>query len=844
MRLKIFFRFLLSLYIVNCTLYIDAQAAAPTSDYTQQTDTNKTKPVQIRRGIELKEGYQSYEQYYSGKDMAEEKRSHFPHTGTGTWTELNPKVPRVTYIGLDFINPDTGWACGGSGAIIKTTNGGDDWTISETPVTNLLLKIHSYNGQVVICTGYDGLILRSSDGGETFEQIVSGVGNGTDLWGVQMLNDTLGWVCGMNQTLLKTTDAGLSWQQLFPGLNQHYWSLNFLDESYGMIACGGGIILKTTDGGQSWAITQAGDIRSLYTIDIIDSLHITAAGFDGKNVYSDDGGTTWVQNTDVPAFSAINWIDFIDTDTGYCVRDVYDIAKTTNRGQNWFNPNTEVVSEWHIQLLDDGTGYSCGEEVGGSYALNFFKRTNGLENWSKIFLNDNFSDVFFLNEQEGFVISGIYSGIDSRGLYKTIDGGYNWELVVDAPDGVELLFIDSLTGFIGGSNAIYKTIDGGDSWYTTNGTTGAGKIFFINETKGWAIHSGTIYITTNTGENWTAQHTLPADSYTGIFFIDSLNGWATSTYIWQTTDGGVNWVERTDIPAVFCNGVYFFDLQKGWILAENKLYKTNNGGLNWSLDPQIYTYTTDFGIISKTHFIITGSNIYETVDTGQVWQNITSYVGTLFSRLNSPTAYLAFAIGPFGLVLQYLDTSYVPVELSSFYGSYISNNIELKWTTETELNNSGFEILRSTDLTNWETIGFVPGRGTTTSKSNYTFYDSDLIGNHFFYKLKQIDFDGSYSFSEIIRIEIQINNYSLSQNYPNPSNPKTRITFSIAEKTNVKINLYSITGELIKELVDEEKENGIYQIDVDLNNYSSGMYFYRMTTNSGYTATKKLILLK
>ena len=143
-----------------------------------------------------------------------------------------------------------------------------------------------------------------------------------------------------------------------------------------------------------------------------------------------------------------------------------------------------------------------------------------------------------------------------------------------------------------------------------------------------------------------------------------------------------------------------------------------------------------------------------------------------------------------------------------------------------------------------ETIGFVPGRGTTTSKSTYTFYDSDLIGNHLFYKLKQIDLDGSFSFSEIIRIEIQINNYSLSQNYPNPSNPKTRITFSIAEKTNIKINLYSITGEIIKELVDEEKENGIYQIDVDLKNYSSGMYFYRMTTNSGYTATKKLILLK
>ena len=231
-------------------------------------------------------------------------------TGTDTWTELNPKVPRVTYLGLHFVNKDTGWACGQSGAVIKTTNGGSDWTISETPVNNLLLKTHSYNGQVVLVSGYDGIILRSSDGGENFELIPSGVGSGYDLWGVQMLNDTLGWVCGVYQTLLKTTDAGLSWQPVTTGINQHYWSLNFLNESYGMIACSDGIVLKTTDGGNSWIQTQAGDTRDLFTIDVIDSLHIAAAGYDGKNVYSSDGGVTWLSNPDLPAFSATNCIDF------------------------------------------------------------------------------------------------------------------------------------------------------------------------------------------------------------------------------------------------------------------------------------------------------------------------------------------------------------------------------------------------------------------------------------------------------------------------------------------------------------------------------------------------------
>ncbi len=159
----------------------------PSLNYAQQlepqtlnfvgTDTTTEKPIQYRRGIELQEGYQSYEQYYTGKNLNEEKRRLFPLQSTGVWTELSPGIPRVTYLGVNFSNADTGWIVGDLGAVIKTTNAGEDWTTSETNTTTLLLKVHSFDGQVVLATGYDGLILRSSDGGENFSQVVSGVGN-------------------------------------------------------------------------------------------------------------------------------------------------------------------------------------------------------------------------------------------------------------------------------------------------------------------------------------------------------------------------------------------------------------------------------------------------------------------------------------------------------------------------------------------------------------------------------------------------------------------------------------------------------------------------------------------
>jgi photosystem II stability/assembly factor-like uncharacterized protein len=755
-------------------------------------------------------------------------------SGTGVWTELNPKVPRVTYIGLHFVNKDTGWACGQSGAVIKTMDGGSSWTVSDIPVNNLLLKTHSYNGQVVLVTGYDGIILRSNDDGETFEQVTSGVGNGYDLWGVQMINDTLGWVCGLNQTLLKTTDAGLSWQPINTGLNQHYWLLDFINEQYGMIACSGGKVLKTTNGGSNWIQIQAGDTRALYTIDIIDSLHIAAAGADGKNVYSSDGGTIWISNQDLPAFTATNCIDFVDADTGYSVQDVYDIRKTTNRGQTWSNPGGG--GEWQIQLLEDGTGYSGGD------GLNIFKRTNGLENWKKLFLNNNWSDLFFKNEMEGFFLSNDFIG---GGLFNTEDGGVSLEMVQDAPRGNDLLFLDSLTGFIG-SNLIYKTTDGGVTWYVpSGGQGGAERIFFINETVGWAVRSNVIYKTTDSGENWFIQLTIPSDNFSSIFFIDTLNGWATSRYIWQTTNGGQNWIERIDIPAFFGIDVYFPDLVTGWIADYIYLYKTTNSGLDWTIVPEVVDAKKFCFFPDPVHWIILGfDRYYLTNDQGTSWIEFTNDVPGGLSIFYAPTNNIGFAAGNGGLILRYEDTTYVPVELISFGGTVEGHDIVLSWVTASELNNQGFYIQKTNNSINWETIGFVNGRGNSTETNSYSFVDRIMTDLKIFYRLKQVDYNGSFTYSEIIELEIPVNNFSLSQNFPNPANPSTIISFALPEQTKVKIKLYSINGECVKEVFNEEKDKGIYNITINLDDLATGVYFYRMTTDKGFSNVKKLILLK
>lgn len=186
-----------------------------------------------------------------------------------------------------------------------------------------------------------------------------------------------------------------------------------------------------------------------------------------------------------------------------------------------------------------------------------------------------------------------------------------------------------------------------------------------------------------------------------------------------------------------------------------------------------------------------------------------------------------------------------PVELSYFAGTINGNHVELHWGTETEVNNYGFEIERSTNNSDWLRVGFVKGHGNTNSPKQYSFFDSehDLAGNYY-YRLKQIDNDGTIEYSNIVIVEIGVpDNFNLSQNYPNPFNPETRIDFSLPQKQMVKLSVYNTLGEQMAELLNEEMDAGSYTIKFDASSLPSGIYIYRLLTQN-YILNKKMTLLK
>jgi len=187
----------------------------------------------------------------------------------------------------------------------------------------------------------------------------------------------------------------------------------------------------------------------------------------------------------------------------------------------------------------------------------------------------------------------------------------------------------------------------------------------------------------------------------------------------------------------------------------------------------------------------------------------------------------------------------LPVELSLFTATLAKNEISLYWKTETEVDNFGFDVERRINGGDWNKVTFIQGHGNSNSPKEYSYNDKDLFagGSKFQYRLKQIDTDGNFDYSDIIEVEVVPDQYELSQNYPNPFNPSTTINFSLPKQTQLKIRIYNMLGEQVATIAEGMYEAGYHKVSFNASNLPSGTYIYRLES-SEYVKVKKMILLK
>ena len=749
--------------------------------------------------------------------------------GGFNWSAITPP-DNYTYYGIHFSTPTTGVVADGYGFINRTTNGGNLWMIVSASPLYPLYDMYFPDNQFGYAVGYYGTILRTSDSGESWTYLTEQ--NPITFTSTYFIHQSTGWTVGLNGVIWGTTNFGNDWYPYTSGTTKNLYSVFFPNPNIGWAAGAEGTLLKyfpqqtkniniiQPNGGEN---LQNG---SNYTITWIST--------DVDNVkieYSIDNGVNW--NLITPSVPA------------------------SDQSYQWAVPNTPT-SQGRIKITD-----VIDESVFDVSDTSF---TISTDQYGWFVLPANIGhplfSVHFENEMLGWAVG------DNGVIIKTTDGGYTWTNHNTGSDDylTTVEFVNNNIGWVVGEDdagldgLILKSTNGGTSWFSqqANVTNMIMSASFIDEYNGWVIsYYGEIYHTSNGGTNWLQQVQLPSGQYYSIKFINSLTGWASgnsipynASVIYKTTNGGQTW--NTVYSNLITSGVLslsFPDENYGYgVGIWGIIMRTTNGGNSWAVITQgVNDYWLNSGQAIFPNLVwAVGSfgTILHTVD-GINWFDQVSGTAESFKSIYMVNPWVGYIVSGGGHIYKTNSGGIIPINLINFSAIIENNAVILQWTTAIEINNSGFEILRSAQNDNdWNKIGFVPGYGTTSEKHSYNFNDENLESGQYFYQLKQIDYDGSSEFSGIIEVSCSLpNKYSLSQNYPNPFNPTTKIKFSLAKESHVNLSVFNVLGEKIKELKNEVMKPGYYEVELNASDLASGIYFFRINAGD-YVETKKMILLK
>ena len=407
-----------------------------------------------------------------------------------------------------------------------------------------------------------------------------------------------------------------------------------------------------------------------------------------------------------------------------------------------------------------------------------------------------------------------------------------WERIASPTDNFlrTLHFADSLRGWVAGdSGSIFYTSDGGINWVQQQSNTNNKimRIFFLNDDRAWALawaeigdnlFSGTeILKTTDGGENWSVQQYGEEDVFLrGIYFLDTLNGFAGGVPFLQTTDGGMNWEPANVDSGTFSHfpviDFKFYDQKYGFAFGGHfdiagVIWRTTNGGANWTpIDPQ-YAPADE---VWDVHF-------FDSLNIMGIGGDPDLYGVGIMQSTDAGISWDYFEIGVFGRALAFSfrteNEGWAVVPSSeNFVATY---DYGVSWTNySTPDSSSLYDIIFTDSLT-----GYAVGEEGVIVKYKY-----------------QSPVFVSDEYSPVPR------DFMLYQNFPNPFNPSTTISYYLSDRGQVQLKIFDLLGNQITTLVDEYKSSGNYSVNWNAVDQPSGMYLVQFSVNEKRTYGKMILL--
>jgi len=545
------------------------------------------------------------------------------HLEAQDWHRQHPIDSGWRLTSVSVVDSMHAWGCGwhdsAAGLVVRTTDGGNNWTEMSRAFPRFVNDIHFVTdslGWIVIGDNnqYSGYVLRTTDGGLSWTSQFTDPSN--RFFSVFFLDEMRGWVCGDSGKILATTNAGADWQTQESGRrvsfadiflfqngtgwcgplrttnfgiqwdsisNISLWRFSFLNDSLGW-AVGGNRYWWTTDGGRAWSseflpyplyyATYATDVVALS-----DSLVLSTIWDYRVDPPFDYFPVTMLNLTRFPPIETraqiLFAIDFTKTGHGFAVGND-DIVSSRDSGQTWTNQAGSLRwSLLDIDMVDDSTGWVVGEKE------LIMRTTDGGVHWKaqSVAAPGALWSVAGIDEERAFA--------GGTAFMSTTNGGATWVRTALPEFSIisDLSFLDSQTGWAATDQyKVLHTTDGGITWQEQPVPVRLWTIDFVDSQYGWcAGESGVIYATTNGGITWTIQANRAVSIFSSLDFVDRDYGWVAGGHlILRTTNGGTDWLTSDSTLNTEYRGVHFVNRDTGWAVgAYRRIIATTNGGITW-----------------------------------------------------------------------------------------------------------------------------------------------------------------------------------------------------------------------------------------------------------------------
>lgn len=328
------------------------------------------------------------------------------------WALRNPKS-NSELRSVHFISPDTGYAVGKYGVILRSRDGGAEWSTIFNPGYQFFQDMAFINANSGLLVASTGEIMKTTNGGVLLNEVYNDYTK--SFYSIAHINNNNFVACGAKGIILKTTDFGESWYEVESNTEEVLHSVFFVDEFNGWAVGSNGTIITSTNSGENWVIQKSNTLRDIHSVNFYDKNNGFAVGDSGIVLHTTDAGNTWNIDNKFTSYNlhSISFNKFGNKNIGLTIGDMGKAYKTTNAGKDWLELNTKNVRPFYAcEVLTDNLYIASGQyntiiqtQSGGEWWFVNQRGDGPVSNmWSLRFLGEKGKERLFMATEAGLFL--------------------------------------------------------------------------------------------------------------------------------------------------------------------------------------------------------------------------------------------------------------------------------------------------------------------------------------------------------------------------------------------------------------------------------------------------------